>query len=631
MSHTPDANPHERGFRREQRAADTAIPSAHAELAVANARLQELSRELEVERSRLAEIFRQAPVAIAVVRGRVARDLVYELVNPRYEEVIPAGRSPLGRRLGDVLPEMDEELLDVLQRVLDTGEPFVAHEYPVSLDRDGDGAPETYYFNFVYHPLAAADGTVTGVVGVGTEVTDSVRARQVAEQLQHVAEVARAAAEQARAEADAANRAKSEFLATMSHEIRTPINAAVGYTQLLEMGLAGPVTEQQREFLARLRSSSQHLMGLVTEVLDLAKAEAGRMPVAREYAMTGDAVSSALALAMPTAEAKGVRVVDEGAGTRGVPYVGDEARVRQIVVNLLSNAIKFTPAGGTVTVRCDTVQQAPPDARLVGGGPWAFIRVHDTGVGIAPDQQAAVFEPFYQVDSGTTRTAGGTGLGLTISRRLARLMGGDLTVESARGAGSAFTLWLPAAAEVQGDRESAAARGARARREVGGFRVPSVFELGIQIRENSEALVESYVARLRSDPLLAAVTRLLERPDLEDHVVTFLVNLAQTLMIVGRSGGLESDSLADSGDIHRTVSELHGRQRHRLEWTERQVARDYEILGEELEAFVRRRAPDGSGDVQAGLDVVRQLIARARDASIRAYRHAAQGVGGLSS
>jgi hypothetical protein len=125
-----------------------------------------------------------------------------------------------------------------------------------------------------------------------------------------------------------------------------------------------------------------------------------------------------------------------------VRYVGDEQRVRQIVVNLLSNAVKFTDAGGTITVTCATAEAGPRDAALAGG-PWTTIAVADTGIGIAPDQQAAVFEPFVQASQGKTRTHGGTGLGLAISRRLARLMGGDITLRSDAGAGATFTLWLP--------------------------------------------------------------------------------------------------------------------------------------------------------------------------------------------
>ena len=211
-------------------------------------------------------------------------------------------------------------------------------------------------------------------------------------------------------QSEAANLAKSEFLATMSHEIRTPINAIVGYAELIGLGLAGPVSEQQRDFLARVRLSGRHLIGLVTEVLDLAKVEAGQLPVARKPALTGTAVATALALTLPAAEANNVRLVDAhadlGGDRAGVPYVGDEQRVRQILLNLLSNAVKFTPPGGTVTVSYGTAAEAPLKAGLGGTGPWAFIRVVDTGSGIPPGQQAAVFEPFMQGEGGLTRTKG---------------------------------------------------------------------------------------------------------------------------------------------------------------------------------------------------------------------------------
>jgi PAS domain S-box-containing protein len=138
---------------------------------------------LDVERRRLARVLEQAPVAVAVVRGRNVADLVYELVNPRYDEIVSRGRAPLGRRVLDVLPELEDAHIQVLQRVLDTREPFVATEYPVPLDRDGDGVVEDHFFSFVYHPLVEPDGTVGGLVAVGTEVTESVVARRHAEAL----------------------------------------------------------------------------------------------------------------------------------------------------------------------------------------------------------------------------------------------------------------------------------------------------------------------------------------------------------------------------------------------------------------------------------------------------------------
>jgi hypothetical protein len=318
---------------------------------------------------------------------------------------------------------------------------------------------------------------------------------------------------------------------------------------------------------------------------------------------------------LPAADSKGVRLVDAGRGDRGVPYVGDENRVRQIVVNLVSNAVKFTPAGGTVTVRCDTVERAPAEARVAGTGPWAFIQVSDTGIGIAPEHQAAVFEPFHQIDAGTTRSAGGTGLGLTISRRLARLMGGDLTLESTPGMGSVFTLWLPAAEESEGVREGAAERGARAEQERAGLRGRGLQEVGEEIRERIEALVESYVARLRSDPVTAPAVRRMGRPEVEDHVVTLIGAVAQALIIVGRSEGTEPQALADSREIQQTIATLHGRQRKRLGWSERQLSRDYELLAEELAVAARQ-----AGAAEVAVDMVRQMTGWACEVSERAWR-----------
>jgi signal transduction histidine kinase len=264
-----------------------------------------------------------------------------------------------------------------------------------------------------------------------------------------------AAAEEARTEAEAASRAKSDFLAVMSHEIRTPINAMIGYTQLLEMGLSGPVTDEQCAQLERVRASGRHLLALVNEVLDLAKVEAGELRVRHERAVVADAADAALALTRPDAVAKGIVIPERSGGARNAMYIGDDQRVRQILVNLISNAIKFTNPGGRVSVSSSVSGRLPAGIALPGEGPWTCVRVDDTGIGIAPDKLAAVFEPFVQAERGLTRTKGGAGLGLSISQRLARLMDGDLTVSSRPGAGSSFFLWLPAApepADLQPDR-----------------------------------------------------------------------------------------------------------------------------------------------------------------------------------
>jgi PAS domain S-box-containing protein len=263
------------------------------------------------------------------------------------------------------------------------------------------------------------------------------------------ADEARRAAEQARVAAEVAARAKSDFLATMSHELRTPINAVTGYAQLLELGMAGPVTDAQRDYLDRVLTSSRHLLGLVDDVLDLARLESGRMLVEQLPGSAAAVAGGALALVASQAAARGVRLVEPPPEHDAI-FVGDEHRVRQILVNLLTNAVKFTPSGGTIDL--EIMPEAEPGrdeigehAPLAGPGPWVTVRVRDTGIGIPPDQLDAIFEPFVQLGRSLTSSHEGTGLGLAISRDLARGMDGDLAAESTPGEGSIFTLRLPAA------------------------------------------------------------------------------------------------------------------------------------------------------------------------------------------
>jgi signal transduction histidine kinase len=250
-------------------------------------------------------------------------------------------------------------------------------------------------------------------------------------------------AERERAAADVANRAKSEFLANMSHELRTPINAIMGYTEILQMGISGVLSREQRMHLDRVRASSRHLLTLINDLLDTAKIEAGELTIRHERARVADAVNDALGLLAVEAADRAIVVEDDCPAT--VMYCGDEDRVRQIVINLLSNAIKFTESGGRVELRAREVPVADDVAAVSGVGPWMCLQVEDTGIGMSEAELEMVFRPFVQANSGRTRVTGGTGLGLTISRQLARLMGGDLVARSEAGRGSCFSLWLPAA------------------------------------------------------------------------------------------------------------------------------------------------------------------------------------------
>jgi PAS domain S-box-containing protein len=232
------------------------------------------------------------------------------------------------------------------------------------------------------------------------------------------------------AEAEAANRAKSEFLASMSHELRTPLNAIGGYTDLLLLGVAGPVDPDQREYLDRIRRSQQHLLGIINDLLNFSRLEAGRVSFELQPMSLGEAARHVLPMIEPQANQRGLNVTI--APMRDEFANADPSKVEQILVNLLSNAVKFTEPGGTITV-----SQFHEDG-------WSGVRVHDTGIGIPQNKLEAIFEPFVQVGRTLNSTHEGTGLGLSISRELARAMGGDLTVDSAPGAGSTFTLRLRA-------------------------------------------------------------------------------------------------------------------------------------------------------------------------------------------
>jgi signal transduction histidine kinase len=248
--------------------------------------------------------------------------------------------------------------------------------------------------------------------------------------------------EYARRQAQDASAAKSEFLATMSHEIRTPINAMMGYTDLMELGVAGPLTDQQVDFVQRIHRSGQHLVSVVNDVLDFAKIESGQMRVARAEVRAGPPIEEAITTMQARATELGIALrVDCAAGNT---FFGDVHRLQQILLNLLSNALKFTPRGGIVTVSCSRRSSRAHPPAPDGEAEWACITVCDTGIGIPTAQRELIFEPFVQGSAGYTREHGGTGLGLAISRSLARMMGGDLTVDSEPGHGASFTVWLPA-------------------------------------------------------------------------------------------------------------------------------------------------------------------------------------------
>ena len=240
-------------------------------------------------------------------------------------------------------------------------------------------------------------------------------------------------AEHARADAERANQAKTDFLATMSHELRTPLNAIAGYAELMDLGIHGPVTDPQREALSRIQRSQRHLLGLINDVLNFAKLEAGHVEFELADVPLSDVIDALEPLVAPQLRAKALRYRHDVCEDPGLVARADEEKLRQILINLLSNAIKFTPERGEIVVTCalhaDHVR----------------VEVRDSGIGIAADRLEQVFSPFVQVDRRLNAPHEGTGLGLAISRDLARGMGGDLGAESTVGEGSTFILTLPRA------------------------------------------------------------------------------------------------------------------------------------------------------------------------------------------
>lgn len=235
----------------------------------------------------------------------------------------------------------------------------------------------------------------------------------------------------AREEAEEATRLKSQFLATMSHELRTPLNAIIGYTELQLTGMVGELSDIQYEYGERILANSQHLLGLINDILDLSKIEAGRMEVVKEPFSLRGWVDELIQQNAVLAEDKGIAFTADIDPSMPDSLIGDSARLRQIAVNLISNAVKFTHQGSVnLKVR--------PDAN----GAWAIV-VSDTGIGIPPHKQETIFHEFHQVDNSSTREYGGTGLGLAIVRKLTLAMDGSIRVNSILGQGSTFTVILP--------------------------------------------------------------------------------------------------------------------------------------------------------------------------------------------
>jgi signal transduction histidine kinase len=249
------------------------------------------------------------------------------------------------------------------------------------------------------------------------------------------------------------DRLKSNFLATMSHELRTPLTSVIGYAEMIAEGLAGPISHDQKEYLTTILGKADQLLGLITAVLDVSSLESGQLALDRAALSLGDLVASELATFAPQAGRRGI-AIQLDACTDSV-VVGDRRKIRQVVSSLVSNAVKFTPDRGKVGIALRRGELAghalgprPDDAAC----PAIQLVVTDSGIGISRDLVAKIFEPFFQVDSSSTRAFGGTGLGLTLAKAYVEAHGGRIWVETTPGQGSTFTATFPAITPADGDR-----------------------------------------------------------------------------------------------------------------------------------------------------------------------------------
>ena len=316
-----------------------------------------------------------------------------------------------------------------------------------------------FWANVVITALRGADGELVGFAKVTRDLTqrraaelqalEDARRIAVEEALRRAAEMrstdlvdlldrTRRQAEEIehrRNEADVANRTKTEFLAAMSHELRTPLNAIAGYVQLLMLGVRGPLTDEQAIDLGRIQRSQQHLLSLINDILNFSRLEAGAVTYEIGSVPLGTVLEAATSMISLQAAAKQITLTLEPCPPT-MRALADDSKLEQVLLNLLSNAVKFTQRGGHVSIRCEAADD------------HVLTRVQDDGPGIPADRLADIFEPFVQLDRALGNPREGVGLGLAISRDLARGMQGDLTVESIPGKGSTFTVSLKRAAAI---------------------------------------------------------------------------------------------------------------------------------------------------------------------------------------
>jgi PAS domain S-box-containing protein len=371
--------------------------------------------EIHDSRERLRESeerFRIMAEALPQIVWTAGPDGTVDFYNERWREFTGTpGEAGVGDGWRMIVHEEHEAAtVEAWQRAVRTGEPYdVEH-----LVRRADGEYRWLLSRGV--PLRDKGGNVVRWFGTATDI--------------HEQKLAEAELRDARDAAEAASRAKSRFLAVISHELRTPLTAIIGFADLLETGVLGPLEKQQRESLGRITASSWGLVQIIDEILTFSTAEAGREQVRPQVLDVVDLAGGVASLFQLQAARQGLQL-EFSTSSPCLSLLSDAGKVRQILINIIGNALKFTDQG-----------KVSLEVRAAANGAVEVL-VRDTGPGIPADQHDLIFEPFTQADQSSTRVKGGTGLGLAVSRRLARLLGGDVTVESVPGQGSTFRLWLP--------------------------------------------------------------------------------------------------------------------------------------------------------------------------------------------
>lgn len=390
----------------------------------------------------LAPVFDRAPVATVAVDAQTfavayANDAMQSLSGLERSEVV-------GLALAEVVPpQVAERLIALVREMGRSVETLSRVELPHFLSADDDRCLSVSAWPVVGPRLERA-GLVIQLEDVSDDVREREFRRNLASEMHRANEhlVLSALREQELTlKAEAANDAKSAFLAMMSHELRTPLTAIIGYEELLSDEISGPVSSEQLAQLGRIRHSAMHLLALVEQVLTLTRIELKGETVERERFTLSQLVRSVAVLVTPLAAEKRLAFHTE-LPTKDLVLESDPLRLKQALVNLLGNAVRFTDRGEVIL----RVREEP-------GGVLAF-EVRDTGIGITEEDLERIFEPFWQVEQRATRRVGGAGLGLTVARHTARLLGGDVTVESAVGEGTVFTLHVPKRAPGDGDQSA---------------------------------------------------------------------------------------------------------------------------------------------------------------------------------